>query len=174
MNASALNQSTVSNIQKELKPNKAVKGNSVFSNQHKLTLLKSEIKTEGTLDANKQATITKVNTNQYQRYAQNASNFREDGPKPKGPVIGSRPATIDGDDQIDNSTTVAGSSAPGVPPGTKKKILRPKEGKRGGSARPVKDPNSLGQTHALTKQISPKESGGDRMIRSKPSRGISP
>lgn len=144
MEASNLNQSTVSNIQKELKPNKAVKGNSVFSNQHKLTLLKSEIKTEGTLDANKQATITKLNTNQFQRYAHNASNFRDDGAKPKGPVIGTKPATIDGDEQIVNSSTVVGSAVQGPTTGAKKKILRAKDGKRGGSARPVKDPNSLG------------------------------
>jgi hypothetical protein len=55
-----LNASNISNIQKELRPNKTVKGNSVFQN-NKLTLLKSEVKMEGGLDSAKHGTITKLN-----------------------------------------------------------------------------------------------------------------
>ena len=47
-NNNLLDVSNLSQVQKELKPNKIVnKGNSVFSNQHKMMMMQNEIITEG-------------------------------------------------------------------------------------------------------------------------------
>ena len=139
-----LNASNLSNIQKELKPNKAVKGNSVFSNQHKLTILKSDINKD--LDPSKQhhvvgGPITKLNAHQITRYNQNSkkNSFIEKDDSTtiknqittKGPQLGTKyEPNINGDNQIVNSAI--GSSKKNIK--TIKNTM-----KRGGSARPVKD-----------------------------------
>jgi hypothetical protein len=66
-----LNVSNLSNIQKELRPNKTVKGgNSVFSN--KLTIMKSNIKAPDSVpESSKHSQITKLNAHQITRYTQN-------------------------------------------------------------------------------------------------------
>jgi len=116
----------------------------VFSNQHKLTIMKSEIKQEMISDQKHSIVggpITKLNAHQITRYTANNNNKKNSfiekeensnrniSATTKGPQLGSKP-----ENNIGGDTSVINSSAVGS---NKKTIKKTKDTKRGGSARPI-------------------------------------